>query len=366
MTVTRLALRLRPANGTRTRLMLDPACYLRCARDRLTLDGWVVHPTRALQQLVLVRDGEEQARAAVDRARNSVSRVYADWPGADRPGFSLALPGPGAYTLLGEDAEGRQACVAEVELDDREGQRLFFMHIAKAGGSSVNAYFSSQFASDEARRHLESDPAWPDDPKSLEARYFLSGHINSVAIDRSLELEGFRRVTVLREPLEQLLSHLAWIRRLASPGEEYRYEAHPPYVQAFADKLAATDLADPQALEALASGLTHQERGLVDNCQCRYLTGTVPEWVGAEHVPAAIDRLGWFHHVGFVDQLDRFLAEVARAMGWPRPGASSKENVTREFFGLSRGSPDQRAALTPLIRFDEEVLAAARSRTAPG
>jgi hypothetical protein len=329
----------------------------------LRLDGWVVHPEWEIQRLILTRADQDRAHAAVDQPNEIASRVYADWPGADRPGFSLAVPGPGTYTVLGEGARGRREPVAELDLEPGDGQRLFFMHIAKAGGSSVNAYFSRQFAPDEARPQFQSEAAWSTNPRSLERYYFLSGHVNAVALDRHLDLDDFRRVTVLREPLEQLVSHLAWIRRLASPGEEHRYDAHPPYVQGFADKLSNTDFTDPRALEGLVAGLTPQERGLVDNCQCRYLTDSVPEWVQEKHVPAAIERLNWFHHVGFVDRLDDFLAEVARAMAWPLPVGSGRENVTREFFGLSSPTDDQRAALAPLIRFDKAVLAAARTRS---
>jgi hypothetical protein len=342
--------------------MLDRSSYQRCARNNLLLEGWVVHPKWRICRLVLAQEGLEMGDAPVELRREAVARAYADWPGAERPGFRLVLPGPGTWTLLGEAPDGKREPLAQLEWEDKGFQKLFFMHIAKAGGSSVNAYFSRQFAPDEARQHLESDPAWSSDPRSLEKRYFLSGHVNSVAIDRHLKLEGFRRVTVLREPLEQLISHLAWIRRLAAPGEEERYAAHPPYVRAFADKLEMTDFSDPRALNALVDGLTREERGLVDNCQCRYLTDTVPDWVQAGHVSAAVERLGWFHHVGFVDRLDDFLAAVARAMGWPLPVKRGRENVTREFFGLASPSDAQIAALAPLTRFDELVLAAARSR----
>jgi hypothetical protein len=345
--------------------VLDRPSYQRRARNDLLLEGWVVHPAWRVCRLVLAQGSQEKGAAPVELRREAVSRVYADWPGADRPGFRLVLPFPGSWTLLGEAQDGKREPLAELEWEDKGFQKLFFMHIAKAGGSSVNAYFSRQFAPDQARQHLESAPAWSSDPRSLERHDFLSGHVNSVAIDRHLSLDDFRRVTVLREPLEQLISHLAWIRRLAAPGEEERYEAHPPYVQAFADKLAMTDFSDPRALEALVDGLTREERGLVDNCQCRYLTDTVPDRVQAEHVPAAIERLGWFHHVGFVDRLDPFLAEVARAMAWPLPVTRARENVTREFFGLESPSDAQIAALGPLTRFDEEVLAAARSRFPP-
>ena len=363
MSASDLALRFRPGAGSRARLVLDRTSYQRRERRNLLVEGWVIHPAKRLRSLVLAQSGRDVGEASIDLASEAVGKAYADWPGAARCGFRLELPGPGTYSVLAKADEGEQCPVGEIELRDTSEQRLFFMHIAKAGGSSVNAYFSRQFAPDEATRHLESDPAWQNDPQSLEQRYFLSGHVNSVAIDRHLSLDGFRRVTVLREPLEQVISHLAWIRRLAVPGEEERYEAHPPYVQAFADKLAAMELGDPRSLEDLVTGLTREERGLVDNCQCRYLTNTVPEWVRDEHVPPAIERLGWFHHVGFVDRLDDFLAEVSRAMGWPLPIGRGRENVTRDFFGLSASHEDQRAALAPLTRFDAAVIAAARNRS---
>ncbi len=242
MSVPRLSLRFLPDRASRARVLIDRASYQRRTRRNLPVEGWALHPEKRLRRLLLVDSDQTVSEALVDSFRERVTRAYADWPGAGRPGFRLVIPGPGVYTVLGESDDGEHTPVGSIELEATAGQKLFFMHIAKAGGSSVNAYFSRQFAPDEATRHLESDPAWRDDPRSLEQRYFLSGHVNSVAIDRHLSLEGFRRVTVLRAPMEQLVSHLAWIRRLAEPDEQERYAAHPPYVQAFADKLAAMDL----------------------------------------------------------------------------------------------------------------------------
>ncbi len=236
------------------------------------------------------------------------------------------------------------------------------MHIAKAGGSTVNAYLQAGFPAGQSRVHIESSAEWRDDPPALLRFDFLSGHLGLKSLDDRIDLSSYRLVTVVRDPLPQLVSHLAWIRRLAEPGEEARLHQHPEHVQAFAAKLAACDFRDATAVKRLVEGFGPTERGLVDNCHIRYFAPPPPAWIGEDQVAQALAAVPRFHRIGLVELMDDFLSGLARDLGWPRPQRVPRENVTRDFFGLEAMSEGVREALLPLYRHDQVLYEHLRAR----
>jgi hypothetical protein len=295
-----------------------------------------------------------------------VARAHGDLPGADTAGFALELEPAqaGSYGLEVEGPNRQSEPLATLRLAGEAPPRLFFMHIAKAGGSTINRYFRSRFPAERAVQHLESSTAWRDDPARLLKADYLSGHVSLFSIDSRLDLSAYALVTVLREPLDQLVSHLSWVRRLAEPGEEERLALHPPYVQAFAARLAGCDFTRADAVSRLVESLSREERGLVDNCQVRYLTARSPDRVDASDLDLARRALPRFARIGLVDRLDAFLAGVARDMAWPLPGAFGRENVTPSFYGLEEPAPGVLEALEPLLAFDRELVAGVRESLA--
>ncbi|MEJ2534415.1 MAG: hypothetical protein P8008_02830, partial [Gammaproteobacteria bacterium] len=293
---------------------------------------------------------------------------HASFPGSERPGFrlSLANPQPGEYWLEVHGDEGRRERLVPLEFSQDRHQRLLFMHIAKAAGSSVNEFLGQHFAPDRQLVHFEGSPRWRAQPPDLGAFDFLSGHIAYPALRRRLaNLDRYFLVTVVREPSAQLVSHLAWIRRLAEPGEERRLHNHPEYIQEFAARLKACDFRSARSLTTLIRSLSERERALVDNCQVRYFTRPEGDWVGAEDVDAALRAAARFDRIGFADDLSGFLTRVARDMNWPAPDRQPpRENVTPDFFGLERAGVRVRRALKPLHRHDSELYAALRRRAA--
>jgi hypothetical protein len=355
-------------SGTQTRFAIDPVVSKQDATDELRVSGWALHPQLALGMVELTLDDEIVGQTSLVIHRPRAQAAYPEYPGASHAGFELAVPNAslGHYFLAVKAGNSRVERIAQLELYREQEQRLLFMHIAKAAGSSVNQYFSEHFSRRRQLVHMESSDRWLANPPQLDGFFFLSGHVAYPALLRRLDsLDRYRLVTVVREPLFQLASHLAWIRRLAEQGEEKRLRDHPQYVQNFACKLQATDFTDPRSIRATIESLTDRERALVDNCQLRYFTRPAGEWVGSGDVEPALRAAEGFHRIGFAEDLPAFLAAVARDMGWPPPSAEApRENVTRNFFGLEQPGRRVRKALEPLYRHDSELYDRLRRRRA--
>jgi hypothetical protein len=255
--------------------------------------------------------------------------------------------------LLNKLGIGKTRLNVESKPTVRAPQKLVFMHIAKAAGSTINTFFAEHYSPDRYAIHIESNPTWQSSPEELKDLDFLSGHISLHILEKKLALEGYYKVTVIREPYAQLSSHLAWIKRLSMPGEEQRFRAHPAYIQKFASKLAAIDFANPADLKALTASLTELEARLIDNCQVRYFTHVPPnQAVSGIDTQKATQASATFDRVGLMEFIDRFMKDVAGDMSWPKPRAYSRENITQNFYGLDLSDNKTREVLWPLVQHD--------------
>ena len=235
-------------------------------------------------------------------------------------------------------------------------RKLLFMHIAKAAGSTVNAYFAEHYSEEQYAVHIESNEKWQSSPDELESLSFLSGHISLPVLGKKLDLEDYYKVTVIREPCAQLCSHLAWVKRLAMPGEEKRLKQHPEYIQLFARKLAATDFTSPEKLKTLIDSLAEREARLIENCQTRYFTFVPPgRSVDETDTRKAIEASATFNRIGITESIGSFMKDVASDMSWPEPADRIHQNITQDFYGLDLSESETREVLCPLVQHDIEL-----------
>jgi len=293
--------RLQRNSGGACRFALDTEVFSQDASRELSLSGWAVHPDYRIAKVVLGCEESSLAAVEPDIHRPRVSTLHADFPGADRAGFRMTLKTlpVGEYWLKVEGEHGQSERIGQLRLVLADQPRLVFMHIAKAAGSTVNAYLASHYAKGSFLLHLESEKAWRSDPASLQKYDLLSGHVGLHSLQRRLGLSQYRLVTVVREPYAQLYSHLAWIRRLSDPGEELRLSRHPDYIKTFSRKLADCDFSHPADLRRLIASLDDAERQLVDNCQVRYFARVeAGARVDAGSLAAALAGVRQFDRIG--------------------------------------------------------------------
>lgn len=324
--------------------------------EKLFIQGWVVHPTQKIERVfVLSEKGEVIDSTIPSIHRPKVHQIYSDFCNSISAGFVLNVSNPvaGVWSLVAETDNKDQYSLAQVSLQDNFKPKLFFMHIAKTAGTSVNKYLASHYAADRHALHVESKEEWRSDRDWARSLGFVSGHYSLPHFKRNLQLTRYYKITVLREPYSHLISHLAWIRKLADEDETRRLAEHPVFVQHFARKLAKTDLSEPVAIGKLISSLEDQEKRLVDNCQVRYFTQIEAGMDVCEtDAQNAIKASAEFDLIGTTDRIDEFLRHVAAHMDWKAPMTEVRENISGNYYGLDAGDKNICAALEPLVRFD--------------
>lgn len=311
----------------------------------LTERGRSVHPLEehrpALnRQLGLGRDLALGFRAALD-ARQALGRVTVRGLAAGGPGFPL--------------------CSLELrELDKSEAgrpRRIFFMHIAKTAGSSVNALALRHFPPERCVTHVESYHLRPDmDVLELQDKLFVSGHVTvPVALSRRYINEHFSTFTLLREPLAHLRSHIAWVKRLGLPEHARECARHPVYIQGMASRL------NKMSLEEFIADMGELENNLFDNAQTRYLANAFSCALDDGHLELALRALRGFDLVGLNEEFEQSMRVLARFMGWDEPGSMPRENVAgRKWSWPELGVEPEHPALRRLTRLDGVLYAEAR------
>jgi hypothetical protein len=233
--------------------------------------------------------------------------------------------------------------------------KVLFIHIAKAAGSSVNKFFLDVFGSDACAVHLESNHEWQAATGAAllsGAKSYLSGHIVYREFRDKLDLNDFFVFTFLRNPVSHVVSHLAWIRKLADSSDVVRFNAHPEYIQCLAIKLAKVDFNSVTDVVALVRGLSAVERALLDNPQVRYLRQSNNGGaVCSVDVNSALNTLAEIDDFGFVESIDVDLARIARSVGHA-VAMAPKENALSSKYGLSESNDLLIGALDELIKYD--------------
>ena len=260
------------------------------------------------------------------------------------------------FSFLGKFGIGKSRSRDESASTTLAQRKILFMHIAKAAGSTVNTFFTNHYSETQYAIHLESNEKWQSNPDELKNLSFLSGHLSLPVLGKKLDLEDYYKVTVIREPYAQLCSHLAWIKRLAMPGEEKRFKQHPEYIQILARKLAATEFTASEELKSLLGSLTEREARLIENCQTRYFTFVPPgRSVDETDTRKAILATATFNKIGITEFMGSFMKEVASDMSWPEPDDRTHQNITQDFYGLDLSDSEIREVLLPLVQYDIEL-----------
>jgi hypothetical protein len=221
-------------------------------------------------------------------------------------------------------------------------ETLLFLHIPKAGGSTVYKILERQYSRAQILRLESSQIAqFKTLPAAQRGRYrLIEGHLYF----------GFHRYipgastyfTFLRRPVERVLSFYYYAR---STPDHYLYS-----------QLAHERL---DLKTAIAGELTPELR----NGQIRQLAGE--EWEDPQRVitRAALEQaqanLTQFRVVGLLEEFDASLLLLRRAFGWHLP-FYVKENVTKEKPDETFLDPETRGLIEEANRLDLELYDYAR------
>lgn len=242
--------------------------------------------------------------------------------------------------------------IFEEEPNQRPFKRIFFMHIAKTGGTTINEWMMSHFGASRVRPHMEGSALFSE-PHLLEEYDFVSGHVRAQRFDQLEGSNDFLKVTLLREPLGHLASHLAWVKHVGQDPSSRFFKSHSDSVKQLAISVQEVDFSKSKELEQFLNEANKEALNLFDNCQLRYfLSGQVSERIGFEHLVEAMTVLNSMHLVGCVERMDDFMSDLASISGLSISPKNETKNKHSDRYGLSLESPGTVKALLPYVLYD--------------
>ncbi len=247
-------------------------------------------------------------------------------------------------------------------MDDKS---IYFVHLPKTSGTSLNEFISSHYQAGECEIHFENSLRWGDAAilKSLVSKKFLSGHVRYPVFRNRMPSMPHVKFSMLREPVGQIASHLVWVRDLCEPIRRAEFDRHPEYIQRIAIRLADIDFRRPAEIGDFFATMSKHERDLFDNCQTRYFLPNLPsERIVARYLAQALRNLDQLDVVGVTDRYQQTVVVLCQHMGWAVPGRPVKLNVTRSRHSLDWTNPKIVDVLSEVTRFDQVLYEHARDR----
>lgn len=237
-------------------------------------------------------------------------------------------------------------------------KKILFLHIPKTAGSSFNAIFRKAVPEGRHFEHLEGHGERLRRICEDGLPYFVSGHLTFDAMRTYIERQDVYSITILREPLDQLLSHLKWVKYVGSP-EYPRPQSVPPPILELARRLFETPLRDIAAVERLIDSPTGRQ--LFDNLHVRYMTNARMDRVDESHLRAALDNVGKLSFVFVVKDMDVALGQLRRHI--PQLTSIGIENTARisETVEVADGKIHQ--FYRSVITHDQTLYQAVRARS---
>lgn len=180
--------------------------------------------------------------------------------------------------------------------------KIFFLHIPKTAGSAFNRMFKDAVPEGRYFEHMESRAHLVDAVVEDEQPLFLSGHFAFPFAEKLVARPDVYSITILRDPMAQLISHIKWVKAYGDPRYPGRKKTIPAAIVKIAEQLWDIPLNDVDAMEPILSSKTG--RRLFDNLQTRYLSRASVDRVDAGQVRKAVENACLFNLAFALEDMD--------------------------------------------------------------
>jgi len=233
--------------------------------------------------------------------------------------------------------------------------KICYVHVPKTGGTSVNDFFANYFK--RYYFHIEGSNI---QIKELLKKYdFISGHVSYGAIKDKISNECIKLIS-FREPYNFVISHLSWIRKLADPGEEKRFQSHPKIFQEIALKMKTYDFSDSNQINDFINWIEKKKFFYLHDTQTLYLDKH-------KNIERAEKLLNDFEFVGITENLEDFFKLIDYELNLNLLSKISvpKKNINENKYGFDINNEDTKKVLDRLIEKDKIIykLATNKMRT---
>jgi hypothetical protein len=318
--------------------------------------GWVSSKSQAGPLWVRVTKGEEVQVVLANQVRADV--MSAGLSDSENCGYRVVF-------LEGNHVRAKvDVLLPAKRLEDTKisyaNRNVFFMHIPKTAGSSVNEFFNRELADHGVYTHIEGmREKWGD----ITSARVLSGHIRLAEYDEKIADKKRIIVCFFREPYRHLESHLNWVRHLSEPSKAEFLSKHPIIVARISKELSALNFSSAEELGKYVNNLKTPAFGLFDNPQVRFLSSVLfNERVTEDHLSEALNNLNRVKVLGLAEEMDNSFFALRTLLGLVGTEGAIHVNSAPHRYGMDSADADCRTAVNDLVRYDLELYAEAKKR----
>jgi hypothetical protein len=223
--------------------------------------------------------------------------------------------------------------------------KIAFMHIPKTAGSSVVKAFEARFG----WRHCEAFSPMISDA-SFIGKAFVSGHV-----PRSLINADAFIFTFLRNPYDQIVSHLKWLDHYNIREFQPETELFPESVRAAFRRIAGVDFADAASIRQYLDWVEVNAPLQFANVQSAMLglpTAPVSAFCKKDLARLTIDRLQSFDFIGISEDVQKDLGELFKILRIRRSPKVAHENRSPARRSIDLSNPEIRKLLRDYVDMD--------------
>ena len=224
-------------------------------------------------------------------------------------------------------------------------ERIAFVHIPKTAGRSVVHAFEHALGADRCAAFVPVI-----DEAAFFGKRFVSGHVQLSEIIPDAFAFSF-----LREPINQLASHLRWLDRY---NDGVFWEEVIPFSDSTREtirRVGQTDFACPRSLAAFFEWLPEHCHVRLRNVQCEVLAARRDRLAYTDPramAEAAIAALARLQFVGLAESLDADLGRLFQVLELPEPPQVTRQNLLSSRRYVTLADPAIRRVLARQVAAD--------------
>ncbi|CAD5911605.1 glycosyltransferase family 92 protein [Planktothrix agardhii] len=285
--------------------------------EHLKLSGWVIGIESPAVGIELIQDGQLVGEALLTIHRPRAAKIYATFPGAEHSGFVIDLAlekinlESGEILIQAVLENFQRISLADLKLSQYSfrspKKKTFFVHVAKTAGSSFNKFLHTYLhGNSHCESYRQSSQPWEfKNLDILKSWDFVSGHLGIQYFNKNFERDQYLLVTLLRNPFDQIISHVNWLAYIHQFDHNSRfYQSHPDHIKKMGYNLCERDLTNP--LEVIDFLL---ENKWLLNAQSSYFK------TDSNNADAIIENLLNFDLVGLTEDYSQFIKKYVSLIG---------------------------------------------------
>jgi hypothetical protein len=179
--------------------------------------------------------------------------------------------------------------------------KIFFLHIPKTAGTAFNEIFKGAVPGGRFFQHMESRRSLFLEVIEDGGPFFASGHFMYRNFQNLVTREDIFSITILRNPVQQLISHLKWVKAYGNPDDTERRKTISENIAKLAIELWKTNLNDVNKLKKIFDRPIG--KALFDNLQTRYLSSHTSDAVTKEVLDSALNNFKSFNFIFILDDI---------------------------------------------------------------